>query len=120
MLVGFSALIFVVFFWDLEIVWFVGVGMVFDLGFDFDFWSWLGISFSFYFLADAAVLFGAGMFWLETLKLAPNESLLPKGTSQLGPPEAVYMEFSDAVERKFVTQLISRLHQAWGKQAYVC
>jgi len=32
------------------------------------------------------VLFGAGMLLLEPLKLAVLESLLPNGTSQLGPP----------------------------------
>lgn len=32
------------------------------------------------------VLFGAGMSLLEPLRLAPLESLLPSGTSQLGPP----------------------------------
>ena len=32
------------------------------------------------------VLLGAGMLLFEPLMLAPRESLLPKGTSQLGPP----------------------------------
>ena len=32
------------------------------------------------------VLLGAGMSLLEPLRLAPLESLLPNGTSQLGPP----------------------------------
>lgn len=32
------------------------------------------------------VLFGAGMSLLDPLRLAPLESFLPKGTSQLGPP----------------------------------
>jgi len=32
------------------------------------------------------VLLGAGMLLFEPLMLAPRESLLPKGTTQLGPP----------------------------------
>lgn len=32
------------------------------------------------------VAFGGGMFLFEPLKLAVFESLLPKGSSQLGPP----------------------------------
>lgn len=32
------------------------------------------------------VLLGAGMLLFDPLKLAPLESLLPNGTSQLGPP----------------------------------
>lgn len=35
------------------------------------------------------VLLGAGMSLLDPLKLAPSESLLPKGTSHPGPPDYV-------------------------------
>lgn len=33
--------------------------------------------------------------------------------------EAVNMEFPNAMERRSITQLVSRLHQVWGKQEYV-
>lgn len=31
--------------------------------------------------------------------------------------EAVHMEFPNATDRRSITQLVSRLHQVWGKQS---
>jgi hypothetical protein len=38
------------------------------------------------------VLFGAGILLFEPLKLALLESLLPNGTSQLGPPVCIHKQ----------------------------
>lgn len=54
------------------------------------------------------VLFGAGMLLFEPLKLAPLESLLPRGTTQLGPPACTDTKNSRIYEIGFRLHALTR------------
>ena len=61
------------------------------------------------------VLLGAGMSLLEPLRLAPLESLLPNGTSQLGPPVFSYKNKTNYNKHPISSLIKQKLYYAKTK-----